>query len=41
MRTLRPISALVLGLLVAGCATVNPYFDSSKTHHRPDGFANN
>jgi len=41
MRTLRPISALVLGLLLAGCANVNPYFDSSKTHHRPDGFANN
>ena len=41
MPTLRPLSALVLGLLLAGCANVNPYFDSNKPHHRPEGFANN
>lgn len=28
------------GLLIAGCAGSNPYFDSSKPHHRPDGFVN-
>ncbi len=31
---------LVALLLVAGCASPNPYFDSSKAHHRPDGFVN-
>ena len=41
MPTLRPLSVLVLGLLLAGCANVNPYFDSNKTHHRPEGYANN
>jgi N-acyl-phosphatidylethanolamine-hydrolysing phospholipase D len=28
-------------LAMAGCANVNPYFDASKKHHRPDGFNNN
>jgi N-acyl-phosphatidylethanolamine-hydrolysing phospholipase D len=26
---------------MAGCTTVNPYYDASKKHHRPDGFNNN
>jgi len=28
-------------LFLAGCAQVNPYYDASKPHHRPQGFANN
>lgn len=28
-------------LFLAGCAHVNPYYDASKPHHRPQGFANN
>ncbi|MFN7711533.1 MAG: MBL fold metallo-hydrolase, partial [Curvibacter sp.] len=31
---------LALGLALAGCATVNPYHDASRPHHRPDGFNN-
>jgi L-ascorbate metabolism protein UlaG (beta-lactamase superfamily) len=27
--------------LLAGCATVNPYYDANKKHHRRDGFNNN
>jgi N-acyl-phosphatidylethanolamine-hydrolysing phospholipase D len=27
-------------LLLAGCATVNPHFDSAKPHHHPEGFRN-
>ncbi len=30
-----------LALLLMGCSTVNPYYDASKKHHRPDGFNNN
>ncbi len=30
--------ALVFGL--AACGTVNPHYDASKPHHRPDGFVN-
>ena len=41
MRTLPILLILLIGLLTAGCANQNPYFDSSKSHHRPEGFANN
>jgi N-acyl-phosphatidylethanolamine-hydrolysing phospholipase D len=34
-------SVIIVAALLAGCATVNPYFDASKKHHRPDGFNNN
>lgn len=27
-------------IFLAGCQNVNPYFDASKPHHRPDGFQN-
>jgi N-acyl-phosphatidylethanolamine-hydrolysing phospholipase D len=33
------VAAGVLGGL-ASCATVNPYYESAKPHHRPDGFNN-
>lgn len=26
--------------LIAGCSSVNPYYDASKPHHQPDGFRN-
>lgn len=35
------VALVATGLLAAGCSTVNPYFDPSKMHHRPDGFNNN
>lgn len=41
MRILSVSFILVFGLLAAGCANQNPYFDSSKSHHRAEGFANN
>lgn len=31
---------LACGLLLAACATSNPYYDAARTHHRLDGFAN-
>jgi L-ascorbate metabolism protein UlaG (beta-lactamase superfamily) len=31
---------LSLALLAGGCSSTNPYFDSGKPHHRPDGFNN-
>jgi N-acyl-phosphatidylethanolamine-hydrolysing phospholipase D len=37
----RVFSSVLIALLLAGCSTVNPYFDVSKKHHRPDGFNNN
>jgi L-ascorbate metabolism protein UlaG (beta-lactamase superfamily) len=27
-------------LVLSGCSTVNPYYDPSRPHHRPDGFNN-
>lgn len=32
--------SVIAGFLIQGCAASNPYFDSSKPHHRPDGFVN-
>lgn len=34
------LCSILVGILVQGCAASNPYFDSSKPHHRPDGFVN-
>ncbi len=34
-------SAILAASLLAGCAQVNSYYDASKPHHRPEGFANN
>jgi L-ascorbate metabolism protein UlaG (beta-lactamase superfamily) len=36
------LATLALGgcLLMPGCATMNPYFDAAKPHHRPGGFQN-
>ena len=28
-------------LLLAGCASANPYFNTAKSHHTPEGFKNN
>ena len=36
---LYPLLAIVS--LTAACSSVNPYYDASKKHHRPDGFNNN
>ena len=33
-------SALVALVVLASCSHVNPYYDPSKPHHRPDGFQN-
>lgn len=33
--------ALAAGLLLAACSDSNPYFDASRSHHRPGGFQNN
>ena len=39
---LRPTPLLVFAaLLLASCTAVNPYYDATRPHHRPDGFANN
>jgi N-acyl-phosphatidylethanolamine-hydrolysing phospholipase D len=36
------LSGLITGalLFITGCSTVNPYFDSSRPHHTPEGFRN-
>lgn len=34
------VLSVVAGILIQGCAASNPYFDSQKPHHRPDGFVN-
>ncbi len=35
------LACLAAVLLFAGCSSVNPYYDAGKSHHRPQGFANN
>ncbi|MFC0252194.1 MBL fold metallo-hydrolase [Massilia consociata] len=40
MRLSTCVAVLTVSLL-AGCTHVNPYYDAGKTHHRPQGFANN
>ncbi len=35
------VAVLAAALLAPSCSTVNPYYDASRPHHRPDGFANN
>ena len=35
------LAAAGVGLGVASCASVNPSYDASRAHHRPDGFVNN
>lgn len=32
--------ALIFLTLLQGCSVTNPYYDSTKPHHRPDGFVN-
>jgi N-acyl-phosphatidylethanolamine-hydrolysing phospholipase D len=35
------VCAAIIGVSwLASCANVNPYYDASKPHHRPDGFTN-
>jgi L-ascorbate metabolism protein UlaG (beta-lactamase superfamily) len=34
-------ASIIAAALLAGCATVNPYYVATKKHHRPDGFNNN
>lgn len=34
------VLAVAAGILIQGCAASNPYYDSSKSHHRPEGFVN-
>lgn len=34
------VALTAIALLLAACASVNPYYDATRTHHRPDGFAN-
>ncbi|HEX6736569.1 MAG TPA: MBL fold metallo-hydrolase [Azonexus sp.] len=39
---MRSAAALLLaaGLLLGACTTVNPHYDPTRPHHRPDGFVN-
>ncbi len=39
MRALR-LLIVAAGMLLAGCAAMNPYFDPARPHHRPQGFQN-
>ncbi|TAH13320.1 MAG: MBL fold metallo-hydrolase [Curvibacter sp.] len=43
IKTLQLPRSVLLGIaiLLVGCASVNPYYDATKKHHRPDGFNNN
>ena len=41
MRTFPALFLVALALLGTGCAHQNAYYDASKPHHRPHGFANN
>jgi hypothetical protein len=41
MRILSSLLFVAAGLLAAGCAHHNPYYDAARPHHRPEGFANN
>ena len=34
------LRTLALTATLAGCASVNPYHDGTRPHHRPDGFNN-
>lgn len=36
-----PSLILAAGLLLAGCSGINPHYDPTRPHHRPDGFVNN
>jgi N-acyl-phosphatidylethanolamine-hydrolysing phospholipase D len=36
----RTFVLVLVSLAAAGCANVNPHFDATKPHHRPDGFNN-
>lgn len=40
MRHLLPVAVLSGALLLAACASPNPYYDARRPHHRPDGFVN-
>ncbi|MCE2981260.1 MAG: MBL fold metallo-hydrolase [bacterium] len=34
------LRTLALAVALSGCASVNPYYDPARQHHRPDGFNN-
>lgn len=34
------VAPLAAAIVTTGCTAVNPYYDASKPHHRPDGFQN-
>lgn len=40
MRMYRHLALAAIALLLAACAAVNPYYDSTRIHHRPNGFVN-
>ncbi|MFO1328276.1 MAG: MBL fold metallo-hydrolase [Rubrivivax sp.] len=41
MRSIRLLALALLLSLAGSCAHVNPYYDASRPHHRPEGFQNN